>query len=500
MAFTRKYKVSNLLREFSLFSFGLFFGFHSVVAESQGEYRVAFSESPLTAFVEAKIPVADGRLFMAAWGANQLPDGWATFLRQFQVRDDSDRLLRYESKPNGSWQLADGFTGNVRLTYKVDLSFTKERWPAGNEQAGLFQGSSLFLVSKSLFVVSDVKGQRVVRVEVPGTWKISTPWPTLKGFTNSFVAEGNDDLIGETMVVGRHTEYVFTEGNFTFILALLGETEKSRKVISQTMQSVLRNYTRVFTKTPKNKYLMTVFYSTEEPDAEAYPKSSAITLREKITKDNLILWGNTMAHELFHTWNGHAIRGSDYPTSQWFSEGFTEYFANLALVQQGLVSKDLFVKKMETHFSSYLFFRASPAFGGVTLKEAGSRKGRNRLGVYDGGWTVAFCLDLIIRDSTNNRSDLTDFMRLMYEKFGSTRKNYTYEDIVTIASEVADYDLGDFFNKFVAGNETLPVKDYLKRIAFEAHAQGYDNAFFIFESPEADTKHKFLQKSLLGAK
>ncbi|HEY5839450.1 MAG TPA: hypothetical protein VIT19_10485, partial [Pyrinomonadaceae bacterium] len=196
-------------------------------------------------------------------------------------------------------------------------------------------------------------------------------------------------------------------------------------------------------------------------------------------------------------WNGHAIRGVDYATSQWFSEGFTEYFANLALVQERLISKDLFIRKIENHLGLYLYFKEAPAFDGVTLKEAGSRKGRYRLGVYNGGWAVAFCLDVLIRSETNNRKSLVNFMRLMHERFGLTGKPYRYEDLVALASETAGRNLEDFFERYVEGKESLPVQDYLKRIGLNGYTQFYDGEFFIVEAPVTTVAQKSLKQAIL---
>ena len=464
--------------------------------ETAGQYRVSFSDSLLSPSLEAHIPVKDGRLFMAASGADHLPAGWATFIRNFEVRDGSDRRLSFVSKPNGVWELSDRFNGTVKLTYQVDLSFAKEKWPYGNEQAALFENNALFVVSKALFVVSDAPGKRQVVFNAPVSWKISTPWLAMSGNPRSFVAEDNNDLINNSLVLGTHVEYVFTEGRFTFVLALLGRTGRSRQSIALTLHKVVRNYLRIFHKTPESKYLMTVFYA-DAVDAEAYAKSAAFSERDPITRRNLIRWGNTLAHELFHAWNGHAIRGADYATSQWFSEGFTEYFANLALVQERLISKDLFIKKIENHLGLYLYFKEGPAFDGATLKEAGSRKGRYRLGVYNGGWAVAFCLDVLIRSETNNRKSLVDFMRLMHERFGLTGKPYRYEDLVALASETAGRNLDDFFRKYVEGKESLPVQDYLKRLGLNGYTQFYDGEFFIVEAPVVTVSQRRLQLSIL---
>jgi hypothetical protein len=58
---------------------------------------------------------------------------------------------------------------------------------------------------------------------------------------------------------------------------------------------------------------------------------------------------------------------------------------------------------MEKVLGLYLYFNWSPAFDGTSLKQAGSKPGRYRLGIYDGGWAAAFCLDVMIRDETDGR-------------------------------------------------------------------------------------------------
>lgn len=464
--------------------------------EEPAWYRVTISQNPLMAFIEAQTPVINGRLYMASWGAPQFPDGWANFVRNFQVRDESNRELSFAVKPNGVWQLSNNITGTVKMSYQVDFSFAKEKWPYGNEQAAYFEDETLFTVSKALFVVSDAPGSRQISFNIPASWKLSTPWPNVNSSAFEYLAENNNDLLNNSVVFGKHREFVFTEGNFTFILALVGSVENARELIASTLQKVVRSYSRIFDKTARSKYLMTVFYS-DAIDAEAFLRSAAFTERETLTKQNLIRWGNTLAHEFFHSWNGAAIAGLDYATSQWFSEGFTEYFANLALVQEGLISKELFFKKMENHLGLYLYFKEAPAFDGTTLKEAGARKGRFRLGVYNGGWSVAFCLDLLIRDATQNRKSLVNFMRSMYEKFGLTGKKYRYEDLAITAGETAGRDVSGFFKSYVEGKETLPVQEYLNRIGLNGYTQSYDGEFYIFESPTMNVKQRNLLRRIL---
>jgi len=112
-------------------------------------YRIRFDENnALLANVEAQITVKDGRIFMAPWGADYLPNGWASFVKNLRVTDNAGKDVNFESKPNGAWQLGSISNGSVRLSYQVDLSFTKTKWIYGNEQAGVFQDGALYVVTR----------------------------------------------------------------------------------------------------------------------------------------------------------------------------------------------------------------------------------------------------------------------------------------------------------------------------------------------------------------
>lgn len=475
----------------------LVFSLEARATQPEASYDVRVAENnPLQIFVEALIPIRESRVFMAPWGADHLPNGWGTFVKNLQIKDSHGRPIAFVSKPKGEWRISDQFDGLAKLSYEVDLSFTKTKWPYGNEQAGTYQNNALFIVTKALFIVSDTTSSYLVNFNVPATWKLSTPWRKVSANKQSFRVQNNNGLINNSVVLGKHIEYIFNEGNFTFTLALLGAMEESKDLIALTLKKTLLTYIQIFDRTPRSEYMMTIFYA-DEADAEAYANSAAFSEHDPVTKHNLIKWGNTVAHEFFHSWNGLAIQGEDYASSRWFAEGFTEYFANLALVRQGLIDDNLYIKKIEKVLGLYFYFNWSPAFDGASLKDAGSKQGRYRLGIYDGGWAAAFCLDVMIRDETDGRKSLEDLMRLMYERYGLTSRKYSYADLVAAANETIGRDLNEFFQKYVEGKERLPVLECLRRSGFEGYTHFYDGEIYVLKSPTANEKAKRIQLGIL---
>lgn len=446
---------------------------------SGASYRVTIAPDPkLTAQIEAELPSGDGTLSMAGWGADFLPRGWASHVSRLRAWDEQGAELVVEAvEGKAAWRIAPVPPRRVRIDYSVDLGFTGRPWPPGNEQAGIEQDGALFLVTKSLFVTASTQAGSKVAFELPSGWRLSTPWSVGEA-ANTFTVKNVADLLDNSLVAGRYAEVVASVGNIRVVAALLGPMGSSKDALFKVVGSAARFFGGLFPSTPTMTYLITVFRQTER-DAEAFARSCAFSEPEPLTADTVIVWGTTIAHELFHSWNGHAIQASDYAATQWFSEGFTEYFANLALVQTGVITEEEMLGKVATNLALYRFFRWSPAFAGVSLKDAGAKKGTYRLGVYSGGWAAAFCLDtLIIREQQGARS-VKDMMRLLYERYGRTDQKYSLGDLVQAASEAGGRDLTVFFDDYVFGTKELPVFEALARIGLRGYGAAYSGELTI---------------------
>ena len=69
----------------------------------------------------------------------------------------------------------------------------------------------------------------------------------------------------------------------------------------------------------------------------------------------------------------------------------------------------------------------------------------------------ASCLDIVIRDRTDNQKSLDDVLRAMNTDFAKSGKPYRDSlDVRLTAEKVAGGSLEDFFNRYVSGAEPLP--------------------------------------------
>ncbi len=79
------------------------------------------------------------------------------------------------------------------------------------------------------------------------------------------------------------------------------------------------------------------------------------------------------------------MKAADWPTSQWFSEGVTDYIATRAMVDGGFMTANELFDEMQKHVSFYALFKQGIVYDDLSLVEAGSHKTTHNAAIYDGG-------------------------------------------------------------------------------------------------------------------
>ena len=116
---------------------------------------------------------------------------------------------------------------------------------------------------------------------------------------------------------------------------------------------------------------------------------------------------------------------------------------------------------------------------------------------YPKGELIAMVLDLLVRGKTHGKATLDDVMRRMYEEFYLKSSNnsyylrgrgYTPEDLERVASEVAGFDLHDFFHRYALGTEVLPYEEALGyvglRLLHPPLPQAHNAGLVLDETPQ----------------
>ncbi|MCP5381159.1 MAG: hypothetical protein H6912_02200 [Kordiimonadaceae bacterium] len=470
--------------------FGFTFSLHGASQNSDYfQISIPSIDAPF-ASVNARMMVFGGKIVTGGGGSYDWKRGWADFITELNAKTVGGEELSVAQKGEGIdsyWLLSINerpYNGEITLSYNVDLNYTRKNWSFGNEQAGKIYNGGLYSVTKPFFMNSDDKRSAEISIDVPADWQISVPWTAINEQKNLFFVENWQALEKNAFAVGRFNKATMNADSFDLEIILLGDFEGASPLVGQVIKKIVPIYLSIFPDTPKTKYTM-FFLRGDVEDAEAFNNGAAFTTNLKLSQENTIFWADFIAHELFHFWNGQRIRPADRGQGSWFSEGLTDYYANLTLVNRRILSEEWFVRRMENIFGNYLWFETSDIFNGLSVLDAGKEKGRNRFGVYDAGWVIAFALDTEIRRKTNNKKSLDDAMTALYRRYGKTGERYQLDDLINIMSESTGVDLSLFFEKYLKSRSALPLVEMMGSYGFIGYSNPYANEFYLSKKTDS---------------
>jgi predicted metalloprotease with PDZ domain len=231
-------------------------------------------------------------------------------------------------------------------------------------------------------------------------------------------------------------------------------------------------------------------------DGMEHRNSTVITSAGSIAAARGDLLG-TVAHEFFHCWNVERIRPKglepfDFDRANvsgelWLAEGFTQYYGPLTLQRAQLVDMAFtaatFGQLVEsvTQSAGRLVRSAEEMSRMAPFIDGGRTVDRTNwsttvISYYPFGGAIALALDLTLRDRTDGRVSLDDFMQAMwrtYGKPGGTREGYvdrpyTIADAeATLAVVSGDRAFArDFFARYIQGHDVADYARLLSRAGF----------------------------------
>jgi predicted metalloprotease with PDZ domain len=233
-----------------------------------------------------------------------------------------------------------------------------------------------------------------------------------------------------------------------------------------------------------------------EEDAMEHRNSAVLTsIATMAGQRSYLLEG--VAHELFHSWNVERIRPRslepfdfdrvNVSSDLWLAEGFTQYYGPLVLARAGLVDD---ARAAGTLSDIVDGISASPARAVRSAEQMsqmapfvdGGRPmdrtnwSRTVFSYYSHGAAIALALDLTLRDRSDGRVSLDDFMRGLWRSFGKpggsrpgyVDRPYTSADAEKTLAEVSGDGAfaGDFFSRYIRGREVADYPRLLARAGF----------------------------------
>ncbi len=206
---------------------------------------------------------------------------------------------------------------------------------------------------------------------------------------------------------------------------------------------------------------------------------------------------DTVSHEFFHAWNVERIRPTslepfNYEQANmsgelWLAEGFTQYYGNLIMGRAGLEDQlqtaaglgqaaNAVINGAGRQFRSAVEMSRMAPFTDAAAAIDRTNFSTTFISYYTYGSAIALALDLSLRDRSDGRVSLDDYMRAMWKTHGKpggaepglVAKPYTLSDARNRLAEVSgDRAFADeFFDKYIEGREVADYPRLLLRAGF----------------------------------
>lgn len=463
------------------------------VADNSAVYKVSFGPDKKTVSVEAEFTLENEIIYTYVQSIPELPDGEASFFKNVMLRDKvTGKQIEIKSMKEGDWVTAGKNNERVILSYNIEMDHEKYSWPSGIDEVAFVREDGIFFTGDALFIIPGEQIKNImVEFSLPEGWKVSTPWK--EKTKNKFEVTGYRDLISNCLFAGTHLEENILIDQFNLKIVLGGNQKKSKDLLVGVMTPVLKNYMKLFGDNTASTYLIVV-HEDKMNDGGAYKNSFSQLVDGEVNELSKVTWAHTMAHEIFHLWNGNSI----IPEGQeeWFKEGFTDYMTVVYLSRLNILDRNNILKTIENIYRKYVLsdLMRDPATDRISIRSSGDNKAKNRLLVYGGGELIAMMLDIEIREKSGGKNSVDTLMKRMFTQFGKTGKHYSLNDIILLSSELAGSDMKWFFDKYVTGTDKIDMRPYFKKLGLQLDT--FVEEININQKEDASESEKTLFKSI----
>ena len=417
---------------------------------------------------------------------------YAKFVQDFSAKSPAGSPLAWHKTDKQTWRVELGDSTSAVIHYRVYGNTAGVDSMQFNELHAHIPGPAVWM-----YIVNGKQRPTKLTIHPPDGWKIATGMA--RQGENSFSAPDYDTFIDCPIEISDFAEETFdldgakfhvivhdleSKSDFSEFVSLLQKAVQQEIAIDAPVagadgrKTPFAEYFFLFHVMPNTggglEHLNStqIFFSTGWT-AGAFSGDSISALQSKVA---------TAAHEFFHAWNVKRVRPKplgpfDYTRevntpSLWISEGLTDYYAPIALARAGIITPEQYLQQMgqaitqlesapgrkersleDTSFDTWFWYVGEGRFQ--------TNEPNIDFSYYTGGHVMGQLLDLIIRNSTQNKKSLDDWMRLMYSRYALPKPGFTPEDAVRAATEIAGADMSDFFRRYISGKEIPPYEKIL---------------------------------------
>ena len=469
------------------------------------KYEVSIPSPATNVFhVTAEFP-AGGRdtlyVSLPAWspGAYEIQN-YARYVRGFGVRSATGAALFWDRYDKDTWRVATGKSERVTIEFDyladtVDLSLARVV-----DDYGQFLGTNLFLYEEG-----QLQRPAEVRFALPAGWQVAT---ALKGSgSGPYAAADYHELADAQTFVGTYSlDSLQADGEW--IRLAVWPADAYTPAVARNLRSAVKNIAltedRLMGGSACGSY--TIFLSVmREPVSFGggleHSCAQYDILPQTAFADAQGTLGNfvipLISHEFFHRWNVKRIRpaemwpydyhGEQYTPLLWWSEGVTDYYADVTNLRSGRWTAEQFLASaggnMQQVESAPEAWSEEDGSVATWINEVYVNSSQL---YYPKGSLTGLLLDVSIRDATNNVRSLDDVMRALFTRFYQRGKGFSTNDLLALLREVGMPDVDGFYQRYINGREPLPYEAVLAKAGITPNRRTVATPFLGVNAPPND--------------
>lgn len=389
-------------------------------------------------------------------------------VKNLEARDEKGRELAITQLDHQTWSIATAGVQQMKVSYDIRHPRPRFGGRVRGEPTGIhFQAPTIYM-----YVVGGLKTPIRVRYELPEGWRVANGLLTTSD-PNLRRARDYDTFIDAPTILGVFKEHDFEVSGTPFKCVFFSNRQQydfDIPAFGDICKKIVASQGELFGTFPFPNYVF-LFNMSGGGGGLEHLNSTSIGLSSRSLRRDPRSGASITSHEFFHTWNVKRIRPfslgpfeyehENYTGNLWVSEGWTTYYGGLTLVRTGIRSRDRYIAglsgaiRRELNKDSRKKHSVYWASRNVWHRRRGEPA---RVDYYAKGQILALCIDLEIRNATDNRLSLDDVMRFMNRWFGEGGPGFKEGDVERSCTAVSNHDFSEFFARHVRGTLDPPLK------------------------------------------
>lgn len=486
--------------------------------EASFDQKAIESTIDLTAINDDRLLVQiDPGMFMEDYVLFRMPrvvqgtysiSNFGTFVEELKAISYGGTEMEVTRPDSNSWLIA-GADSLDRIEYYVNDTFDIEgtETPTPFSPAGTNISEDVFVLNLHGFV-GYFEGREDTPYEVvitsPEGMTFSSALPMASADTTAgkvtirYAAERYFDVTDNPMMYGNLTQERFEAGGIEIVFSVYSPTGmhsalQYRDVVYDMMQAQAEYIGEMETT---DRYDIFLYLSTQQQDATGYGalehQTSTVMIFPEFANQQMLGEGlvDVVSHEFFHIitpLNVHSedVHYFDYndPTFSkhlWMYEGLTEYFATHFQVYEGLQNREAFYQELMSKIQIASSLNDTMSFTVMSENIIDEPYASNFYNVYLKGALINMCLDIIIRDQSENEMSMISLMRDLSEKYG---KDNPFDDdsILDEITAMTYPEVGSFLQTHVVGTTPIDYQAYFDRVGLELSSVEVPSTIFLLD-------------------